>query len=99
MKIAVFGLGYVGAVTAAGLAHSGHNVVGVDVDGDKVAALNAGESPVVEPGIVELIATGVQSGRLRATRSIAEAMEHADLSLVCVGTPSGSLGSTDLSYI
>jgi GDP-mannose 6-dehydrogenase len=99
MKVAVFGLGYVGTVTAAGLAHAGHSVVGVDVDDAKVAAINAGESPVVEPGIVELIATGAQSGRLRATTSAAEAIEHADLSLICVGTPSGSHGSTDLSYI
>jgi GDP-mannose 6-dehydrogenase len=99
MKVAVFGLGYVGTVTAAGLAHSGHSVVGVDVDDAKVAAINAGESPVVEPGIVELIASGAQSGRLRATTSAPEAVEHADLSLICVGTPSGSHGSTDLSYI
>src|SRR6478736_5939956 len=74
-------------------------VVGVDVDDAKVAAINAGESPVVEPGIVELIETGARSGRLRATTSAAEAVEHADLSLICVGTPSGSLGSTDLTYI
>ena len=99
MKVAVFGLGYVGTVTAAGLAHCGHSVVGVDVDDAKVASINAGESPVVEPGIVELIATGAQSGRLRATTSASEAVEHADLSLICVGTPSGSHGSTDLSYI
>jgi len=99
MKVAVFGLGYVGTVTAAGLAHSGHTVVGVDVDDAKVAEINAGRSPVVEPGIGELIAGAALSGRLRATTSAAEALERADLSLLCVGTPSGSLGSTDLSYI
>jgi GDP-mannose 6-dehydrogenase len=99
MKVAVFGLGYVGTVTAAGLSHCGHTVIGVDVDEAKVAAINAGESPVVEPGIVELIQTGAQSGRLRATTSAAEAIGHADLSLICVGTPSGSHGSTDLTYI
>ena len=99
MKVAVFGLGYVGTVTAAGLAHSGHTVVGVDVDDAKVAEINAGRSPVVEPGIGELIAGAALSGRLRATTSAAEALEGADLSLLCVGTPSGSLGSTDLSYI
>jgi GDP-mannose 6-dehydrogenase len=99
MKVAVFGLGYVGAVTAAGLAHVGHSVVGVDVDAAKVAALNAGLSPVVEPGIVELIESGVQTGRLRATSSALEALAEADLSLICVGTPSGSHGSTDLTYI
>lgn len=99
MKVAVFGLGYVGSVTAAGLAHCGHSVIGVDVDAAKVAAINAGESPVVEPGIVELIAGGARSGRLRATTSASEAVHQADLSLVCVGTPSGSHGSTDLSYL
>ncbi|MBA2954212.1 nucleotide sugar dehydrogenase [Nocardioides sp. MAH-18] len=99
MKVAVFGLGYVGTVTAAGLAHSGHTVVGVDVDATKVAAINAGESPVVEPGIAELMESAVQAGRLHATSSAVEAVEHADLSLICVGTPSGSLGSTDLSYV
>lgn len=99
MKVAVFGLGYVGAVTAAGLAHAGHTVVGVDVDGGKVAALAAGRSPIVEPGIVDLVASGVRSGRLRATTSANEALEGADVSLICVGTPSGSHGSTDLSYL
>src|SRR6476659_508441 len=99
MKVAVFGLGYVGTVTAAGLAHAGHSVVGVDVDDAKVAEINAGRSPVVEPGIGELIADAARSGRLRATTVAAEALDRADLSLLCVGTPSGSLGSTDLSYI
>ena len=99
MKVAVFGLGYVGTVTAAGLAHRGHKVVGVDVDASKVAAINAGESPVVEPGIVELIASGATNGCLRATTSPAEALDRADVSLICVGTPSGSHGSTDLTYL
>jgi len=99
MRVTVFGLGYVGTVTAAGLADSGHTVVGVDVDAAKVAAINAGQSPVVEPGIAELIGSGARTGRLRATTSVPEALQHSDLSLVCVGTPSGSLGSTDLSYV
>jgi GDP-mannose 6-dehydrogenase len=99
MKVAVFGLGYVGAVTAAGLAHCGHTVVGVDVDEAKVARINAGESPVVEPGIIGLIGAGVRTGRLRATTSSEDALEHADVSLICVGTPSGGQGSTNLSYL
>ena len=99
MRVAVFGLGYVGTVTAAGLAHSGHMVVGVDVDPAKVAAINAGESPVVEPGIEELLASGARRGCISATTSPAVALEHADVSLICVGTPSGSHGSTDLSYL
>lgn len=99
MRVAVFGLGYVGTVTAAGLAHVGHDVVGVDVDIDKVAAINLGESPVVEPGMSALVRSGVDSGRLGATTSVREALRGADVSLLCVGTPSGAHGSTDLSYI
>ncbi|GAB7007077.1 nucleotide sugar dehydrogenase [Nocardioides sp. AN3] len=99
MKVAVFGLGYVGTVTAAGLAHSGHEVVGVDVDDAKVTAINDGQSPVVEPGITELVDDSVRSGRLHATTSVAEAIAGADVSLICVGTPSGSHGNTDLTYL
>ncbi|HSJ19697.1 MAG TPA: nucleotide sugar dehydrogenase [Nocardioidaceae bacterium] len=99
MKVAVFGLGYVGTVTAAGLASRGHDVVGVDVDGLKVEAVRHGRSPVVEPGIDEQIADGVMSGRLRATSDAREAVDRADVSLICVGTPSAANGSTDLAYI
>ena len=67
MKVAIFGLGYVGTVTAAGLASQGHDVVGVDVERRKVAAINAGQSPVVEPGIDRMVAQAVCAGRLRAT--------------------------------
>jgi GDP-mannose 6-dehydrogenase len=99
MKVAVFGLGYVGTVTAAGLASRGHEVVGVDVDDMKVEAIQHGRSPVVEPGIDEQIADGVRSGRLRATSDAREAVDRADVSLICVGTPSAANGSTDLTYI
>jgi GDP-mannose 6-dehydrogenase len=99
MKVAVFGLGYVGTVTAAGLASRGHEVVGVDVDALKVEAIRHGRSPVVEPGIDEQIADGVTSGRLRATSDAREAVDRADVSLICVGTPSAANGSTDLAYI
>ncbi|MFW5473892.1 nucleotide sugar dehydrogenase [Knoellia sp. CPCC 206450] len=99
MRVAIFGLGYVGAVTAAGLAARGHDVVGVDVDAGKVATLNEGRAPVVEPGVDELVAESVASGRLRATTDVTEAMDRADLSLVCVGTPSRSRGDTDLGFI
>ena len=88
MKVAILGLGYVGTVTAAGLASQGHDVVGVDVDRRKVATINAGQSPVVEPGV-----------DLRATTDVAEALERADVSLLCVGTPSTPRGDTDLSYL
>lgn len=99
MKVAVFGLGYVGTVTAAGLAAVGHEVVGVDVDPVKVATVTVGDSPVVEPGLVELVRSGVESGRLSATTSVTEALDRADVSLLCVGTPSGAQGQTDLRYL
>ena len=99
MKVAVFGLGYVGTVTAAGLAAEGHSVVGVDVDVDKVRFIRSGTSPVVEPGLAEMVAQAVRSGALTATHDSREAMEAADVSLVCVGTPSGQHGGTDLTYI
>ncbi len=87
MRVAIFGLGYVGTVTAAGLASQGHDVVGVDVERSKVAAICRGESPVVEPGVDRLVAQAVAAGRLRATTDVREAIERADVSLVCVGTP------------
>ncbi|KRE43954.1 nucleotide sugar dehydrogenase [Knoellia sp. Soil729] len=99
MKVVIFGLGYVGTVTAAGLASRGHDVVGVDVDAGKVAAINGGTSPVIEPGVDRLVLDAVQAGRLHATTDVALAMDHADLSLVCVGTPSRPRGDTDLSFI
>jgi GDP-mannose 6-dehydrogenase len=99
MKVAVLGLGYVGTVTAAGLAARGHDVVGVDVDPFKVGCIAAGRSPVVEPGINELVQKAVGAGRLRATARIADALAGADVSLICVGTPSSSNGGTDLRFI
>jgi GDP-mannose 6-dehydrogenase len=99
MKVAVFGLGYVGTVTAACVARQGHDVWGVDVDGLKVELLNHGHSPVVEPGLDEMIASELGHGRLHATTNAAEAVDGADLVLVCVGTPSSPQGKTDLSYV
>jgi GDP-mannose 6-dehydrogenase len=99
MRIAVFGLGYVGTVTAAGLASRGHEVCGVDVDAVKVDHIRSGRSPVVEPGIDELLATAVESGALRATTDPVEGLDRADVSLLCVGTPSSAHGGTDLTYI
>lgn len=99
MKVSVFGLGYVGSVSAAAFADQGHDVVGVDVVRDKVDAVNSGRSPIVEPGLAELLARGVGSGRLRATTSTADAVRSTDLSLICVGTPSRRNGSLDLTYL
>ena len=99
MKVAVFGLGYVGSVTAACLAANGHDVWGVDVDTAKVDPIAEGHSPVVEPGLDELVAEGVAAGRLHATTDPRLALDRADVSLICVGTPSTQAGSTDLTYI
>lgn len=99
MHIAIFGLGYVGCVTAARLAEAGHEVVGVDVNEDKVGMVNRGSSPIVEPGLPELLGEVVGKGRLRATGNVAEAVAESDLALICVGTPSNTNGSLDLRYL
>jgi GDP-mannose 6-dehydrogenase len=99
MKISVFGLGYVGCVSAACLAREGHEVTGVDVSPVKVGIVNEGRSPIVEEGIGELIAEMVGAGRLRATTDAAAAVAATDVSLVCVGTPSRQNGSLDLTYV
>ncbi|MGH9170732.1 MAG: nucleotide sugar dehydrogenase [Acidimicrobiales bacterium] len=99
MKVAIFGLGYVGIVTAACLARDGHDVWGVDVDVHKVLTVAGGHSPVMEPGLDDLVAAMVAAERLHATESPVVALDGAAVSLVCVGTPSAPNGSTDLSYI
>ena len=99
MNVALFGLGYVGSVTAACLASRGHHIVGVDTDAGKVMTLNDSRPPVVEPGLDSLVAAAVAAGALRATESVRDGLRSADLSLVCVGTPSAGNGSTDLSQI
>jgi GDP-mannose 6-dehydrogenase len=99
VKIAVFGLGYVGIVSAACLARDGHEVIGVDPQPEKVDLVNAGRSPIVETFVGELVADAVARGRLKATRSPAEAVAAADMSLVCVGTPSRRNGSLDTSAV
>jgi GDP-mannose 6-dehydrogenase len=99
MKVAVIGLGYVGTVTAACLASQGHDVWGVDVDSVKVDVIRSGRSPVAEPGLDALVAQTVTGGTLHATTSYRDALDRADVSLICVGTPSGPGGRTDLFYI
>lgn len=98
MRLAIFGLGYVGTVSAACLAQRGHKVFGVDINEQKVGMINAGQSPIVEAGVPELIQQAVQAGRLRATIDSAAAIAWADASLICVGTPSRPNGSLDLTY-
>jgi len=99
MQVSVFGLGYVGSVSAASFAADGHHVIGVDVNPDKVAAINAGRSPIVEPGLEDVLARTVAEGRLRATTDTADAVRETEVSLLCVGTPSRRNGSLDLTYL
>jgi len=99
MKISVFGLGYVGCVSAATFAAEGHEVVGVDVNPIKVAKLNHGQSPVVEPGLEAMIRVTVGAGRLRATSSPVEAVAASDVSVISVSTPSRRNGSLDVTYL
>ena len=98
-RISVFGIGYVGVVSAACLARDGHEVVAVDLDPGKVLAVNEGRSPIVEKGLDELLARVVREGLLRATTDAAEAVAATDASFVCVGTPSAPDGSVGLDYV
>jgi GDP-mannose 6-dehydrogenase len=99
MRISVFGLGYVGTVSAACLARRGHDIVGVDSNPLKVAAIESGRSPLVEPGLDQLIRDAVSSGRLRASGDAAAAIRASELSLICVGTPSAGNGRVNLDHL
>lgn len=97
--ISIFGLGYVGAVSSACFADCRHKIVGVDPDAAKVEIINNGQSPIVEPGLAELLNDGVNKGRIEATSDVAYAIENTDVSFICVGTPSAADGSCDLKYL
>ena len=97
MKISIFGLGYVGAVSLACLGRDGHSVIGVDVDPAKLELIRSGKTPVVEEGMVELMAQVAASGRVSVTKDVVQAVLGSDLSLICVGTPSAPNGSQDQS--
>ena len=99
MKISIFGLGYVGAVSAGCLAHDGHEVVGVDPVQLKVDFINSGHTPIVEPQIGEIVAENVKLGRLSATTDPLTAIQETELTFACVGTPSQLNGNLDLSHI
>lgn len=99
MRISIFGLGYVGAVTMGCLARRGHEVLGVDVNADKVKSFQAGLSPIVEPGLSAYIAEGRKSGLLDATTDHDEAAVGTEISIVCVGTPSREDGDLDLRFV
>jgi GDP-mannose 6-dehydrogenase len=99
MNVSIFGLGYVGAVSLACLARDGHRVIGVDIDRTKRDLIAAGKTPVVEAGMVELMAQVVASGRVSVTQDVERAVHESDISLVCVGTPSAANGSQDQSAL
>jgi len=99
MKIAILGLGYVGMTAAACLAHSGHTVVGIDPNHEKVRTVNRGASPISEPGMSEMVAASVAAGALVARTELDEAADGAELAIVCVGTPSASDGSHNMAFI
>jgi GDP-mannose 6-dehydrogenase len=99
LKISIFGLGYVGTVSAGCLASEGHHVIGVDPLQAKVDLINKGRSPIIEADINEIIASAAAAGRLRATDDSGQAIRETELSFVCVGTPSQANGNLDLRYI
>jgi GDP-mannose 6-dehydrogenase len=99
MKISIFGMGYVGAVSAACLARMGHEVIGVDVNRGKIDLINNGASPVMEEGLAELIAEAYRAGRISATDDPIEAVQKSEISLISVGTPTGADGGQALGAI
>src|ERR1017187_7214886 len=97
--ISIFGLGYVGTVTAACLAHQGNRVTGVDLSAAKVEALDSGRSPIVEPAVADLIAESQKACRLHAMTDSEKAVLETEISFLCVGTPSMRNGKLDLGHI
>lgn len=99
MKVTIIGLGYVGITTAAGLAEIGHDVIGYDIDSNKVESLKKGTSPIYEPGLDELLKKNLEKKRLGFTTSPEEAIHHGEIIFICTGTPSREDGSADLTQV
>jgi GDP-mannose 6-dehydrogenase len=99
MKIAIYGLGYVGLTAAACLTKEGHEVLGVDVSEQKVRETNLGKSPITEPGLEDLLRAAVEAGRLKCVTDASAGLNGCDMAIVCVGTPSGVDGSHNMTYI
>ncbi|WP_084507875.1 nucleotide sugar dehydrogenase [Mesorhizobium sp. WSM3224] len=99
MKVAVFGLGYVGFTTLCCLAHQGHEVLGFDVNARKVAGVNSGIAPIIEPGLGEMLLRGLADHRISAFVDVEDKLEDCDVAIVCVGTPSGPDGAHDLGFV
>lgn len=99
MRVSIFGLGYVGAVSSACFAKQGHEVIGVDVDRHKLDLIRAGRAPIVEKDLETYLQEAVSAGRLRVTDQVAEAVMGSDISLLCVGTPSRENGDLRTDYL
>ncbi|MEO8976171.1 MAG: nucleotide sugar dehydrogenase [Casimicrobiaceae bacterium] len=99
MKISIFGLGYVGAVSLACLARDGHDVIGVDIDSAKLELIRQGKTPVVEEGMIDLMAAAAKSGHVTVTSNVREGVLGSEVSLICVGTPSAANGSQDQAAV
>lgn len=99
MKVAIFGLGYVGCTAIACISSQGHSVIGIDVNESKVSLIKQGLSPIKEPGVDEMLAEALAQGRLDASTNVAGKLDDCDLAVVCVGTPSGVDGAHNMSYI
>src|ERR1700689_4302792 len=98
MKIGVFGLGYVGLTTAVCLAKDGHEVVGIDINEQKVNDVNCGRSPIGEPGLEGLLSVAIARGALKCSTKAIDGVKACDMTIVCVGTPSLSDGSHNMSF-
>ena len=99
MDISIFGLGYVGSVSSACFSLMGHNVIGVDNKEHKNISINSGKAPIFESGLDALLSKSIECNRLSATSNVKYAVENSDISIICVGTPSKTNGSVDISYI
>lgn len=99
MKIVIFGLGYVGFTAMCCIASQGHKVIGIDVSRSKVEAINRGETPIVEPNVSDMLRKGLSDGLIEARTQIGDALDDADLGIVCVGTPSAADGSHNMGYV
>lgn len=99
MIVSIFGLGYVGLVSAVCLANRGHHVVGVDINVEKLNSISSGVSPIVEPGVQEQLRRSLDRGLLRVTSDVSDAVRSSDVSMLCVGTPSNPNGSLCLDQV
>ncbi|MEE9371940.1 MAG: hypothetical protein V3V00_02705, partial [Saprospiraceae bacterium] len=99
MNISIFGLGYVGTVMAACLSKYGHNITGIDINRKNVDLINNGQSPIIEPGINNILKEALKKRKLSATSDATNAIKKTDLSFICVGTPSNKNGSLNLDYV